>query len=254
MSAPSASIEARAYHVMREVEDVHWWFDGMEHITRRLLEPILGQGTDLLDAGCGTGRNLRVLGGYGTVTGLDFSPVALGCCRERGFKRLVCGSVNALPFPDAAFDLVTSFDVLTSRGVDDRAALLEAIRVLRPGGYFLVRVAAYDWLRSRHDLEWAIAHRYHRAELRAKLSATGFEVRRISHANTWLFPAALLKRWSERWFPSCAGESDLQLGARPSLSAKIFRAILASEARFVAGGRLPFGLSVVALARKPSVV
>ena len=251
MPASLPSIEPRAYHIMREVEDAHWWFDGMEHITYRLLKPVLGQQPTILDAGCGTGRNLRFLGRHGTVTGLDFSTVALGCCRERGLQRLVCGSVNALPFPDAAFDLVTSFDVLTSQGVDDRAALSEAARVLRPGGYFFVRVAAYDWLRSRHDLEWAITHRYGRAELRAKLTAAGFEVQRASYANTWLLPAALLKRWSERWFPPRAGESDLQLGARPGVGAKIFRALLASEARFVAGAGLPFGLSLVALARKP---
>ena len=250
MSAPPASIEDHAYHTMRAVEDAHWWFDGMEHITRRLIKPVLGQDAHILDAGCGTGRNLRFLGGYGAVTGLDVSPVALGCCRERRFRRLVCGSVNALPFPDAVFDLVTSFDVLTSRGVRDADALREALRVLRPGGHFLVRVAAYNWLRSRHDLEWAITHRYHRAELCAKLSTAGFEVRRASYANTWLFPAALLKRFSERWFPPRVGESDLQLGARPSFGAKIFRALLASEARFVAGSGLPFGLSLVTLAQK----
>ena len=204
----------------------------------------------MLDAGCGTGRNLRFLGGYGKVTGMDFSTVALGCCRERGFERLVCGSVNALPFPDAAFDLVTSFDVLTSQGVDDRAALAEAARVLRPGGYCFVRVAAYDWLRSRHDLEWAITHRYQRRELCGKLAVAGFEVQRASYANTWLFPAAVLKRWSEKWFPPRAGESDLLLGAKPGVGATIFRGLLASEARFVAGVGLPFGLSLVALARK----
>ena len=93
-------IEPRAYHIMREVEDAHWWFNGMEHITRRLLKPVIGQGVAMLDAGCGTGRNLRFLGRYGKVTGMDYSTVALGCCRERGFERLVCGSVNALPFPD----------------------------------------------------------------------------------------------------------------------------------------------------------
>ncbi len=250
MSEPILPIEPRAYHIMREVEDAHWWFDGMEHITRGLLKPVVGQGSVILDAGCGTGRNLRFLARYGTVTGMDFSTVALGCCRGRGFERLVCGSVNALPFPEAAFDLVTSFDVLTSQGVNDRAALPEAARVLRPGGHFLVRVAAYDWLRSRHDLEWAITHRYHRAELCTKVAAAGFEVRRASYANTFLFPAALLKRWSERWFPPRAGESDLQIGARPSLGAKIFRTLLASEAPFVAGSGLPFGLSLIVLARK----
>lgn len=245
-----SSIEPRAYRIMREVEDAHWWFDGMEHITHRLLKPFLGQRPTMLDAGCGTGRNLRFLQRHGQVTGLDVSPVALECCRERGCGRLVCGSVNALPFADGTFDLVTSFDVFTSQGVDDGVALREVSRVLRLGGIFFVRVAAYDWLRSRHDLEWAITHRYHRAELRGKLAAAGFEMLKISYANTWLLPVALMKRWSEHWFPLRSGDSDLQLGARPSLGAHVLRATLASEARWVAGWGLPFGLSLVALARK----
>ena len=249
-SAALPPIEPRAYRIMRAVEDAHWWFDGMETITRRLLEPILQPGAAILDAGCGTGRNLDFLSRYGTVTGLDFSMVALDCCRERGHDRLICGSANALPFADRTFDLVTSFDVLTSQGVEDRAALPEAARVLRRDGHLFVRVASYDWLRSRHDLEWAITHRYHRAELRQKLDAAGFEVCKISYANTCLLPAALLKRWSERWFPPAAGESDLELGARPGLAAKFFRRVLASEARWIAGRGLPFGLSLVALARK----
>ena len=244
-------IEPRAYRTMRAVEDTHWWFDGMESITRRLLEPVPRPGAAILDAGCGTGRNLRFLGGYGTVTGLDFSAVALDCCRERGLGRLVRGSVNVLPFAAETFDLVTSFDVLTSQGVDDRAALKEAARVLRPGGHFFVRVAAYDWLRSRHDLEWAITHRYVRDELRAKLVAAGLVVEKASYANTFLFPLALLKRWSEKWVPPGTNDSDLKIGARPTAATGLFRALLASERGWVAGRGLPFGLSLVALARKP---
>ena len=102
----------------------------------------------VLDAGCGTGRNVRFLARYGEVTGLDFSPVALDCCRQRGLTRLVRGSANALPFAAGSFDLVTSFDVLTSGGVQDAEALPESARVLRPGGHLLVRVAAYDALRG----------------------------------------------------------------------------------------------------------
>lgn len=251
-TSPLPPIAARAYRTMRAVEDAHWWFDGMESITQELLAPILKPGSDILDAGCGTGRNLGFLSRYGTVTGLDFSNVALGCCRERGCGRLVRGSVNTLPFAADAFDLVTSFDVLTSQGVDDHAALPEAARVLRPGGYFFVRVAAYDWLRSRHDLEWAITHRYARGELCAKLTAAGFAMQKASYANTFLFPAAVLKRWSEKWFPPRADESDLELGARPTRTTGLFRALLASERRWVTGRGLPFGLSLVALARKPN--
>ena len=250
-------ITERAYRIMREVEDAHWWFDGMETITRRLLDATAGAGAPpgrtVLDAGCGTGRNLRFLARYGVATGLDFSPVALECCRARGLTRLVRGSANALPFASGSFDLVTSFDVLTSGGVDDAQALPESARVLRPGGCLLVRVAAYDRLRGgRHDEEWNIHHRYDRAELRAKMAAAGFEILRASYANTFLFPVALAKRELERFFPPKSEESDLQMGAGKSLGGRVLGALLASEARWVAGeGRgLPFGLSLYVVGRK----
>lgn len=260
---PAASpIADSAFRVMRRVEDAHWWFDGMETITARLLDrwlPPAEAPRRALDAGCGTGRNLRFLserlGGPERVVGLDYSALALDCCVERGFSgRLTRGSVNALPFADAAFDLVTAFDVLVTQGVDDRAALREFARVLRPGGRLLLRVAAYDWLRGRHDLEWAVARRYSRRDLREKLAAAGFGDTRLSHANFWLLPVAVLKRFLERFRPP-ASESDLSLSAgSASLAGRLLRAVLASEAPLAARlpGGLPWGLSLFALARKPA--
>ena len=251
-SRMTAPIEAGAYRRMRNVEDAHWWFDGMERITARLLRDAgVGENAEILDAGCGSGRNLGFLAAYGRVTGLDISPLALALCAERGRPRLTRGSVNALPFADGVFDLVTSFDVLMTRGIDDRAALAEFARVLRPGGKALVRVPAYDWLRGRHDKEWAVARRYSRPELREKLLAAGLTPDRISHANAWLLPAAMIKRFAERLFPPAPGASDLAIGAGGW--ARALAALLASEAPLVARGKgLPCGLSVFALAHKPA--
>lgn len=255
--AISSGVAPRAYDIMREVEDAHWWFDAMESITGRTLDrhPPIGEVRDVLDAGCGTGRNLRYLARRhpkAAVNGLDVSPVALRHCRSRGLARLVGGSAAALPFADGSFDLVTNFDVLTARSVDEGAALREFSRVLRPGGRLFIRVAAYDFLRGRHDDEWNIGRRYRRGELREKLVRAGLRVRVASYANTLLFPVAVAKRWAEAVFSPKEETSDLQIGAGGSLTARALRAVLASEGRWVAAGALPFGLSVVALAEKPT--
>ena len=251
----SGGVSPQAYETMRAVEDAHWWFDAMEHITSRLLATTgTGSPDAVLDAGCGTGRNLRFLKRRfpaATVMGLDSSPVALDHCKKRGFARLVNGSVNALPFASDTFDLVTSFDVLTADSVNEPLALREHLRVLRPGGRLLVRVAAYNFLRSRHDAEWNIGRRYTRQGLRTTLIQAGFEVKSISYANTFLFPVALAKRWAERLIPPSVGDSDLQIGAGASPAASALRAILASEAPWVVRSWLPFGLSIITLADKP---
>lgn len=244
-------IEPAAYRRMRAVEDAHWWFDGMERITARLLgdEPY----PETLDAGCGAGRNLGFLARYGRVTGMDVSPLALALCAERGHGRLIGGSLNALPFAGGSFDLVTSFDVLMTAGVDDAAALAECGRVLRPGGRLLVRVPAYDWLRGRHDVEWAVARRYTRAGLSAKIAAAGLEVDHATYANTWLLPVAAIKRLAESILPPGAGASDLELGAGRGRVGRGLAALLASEAPLAASrAGLPWGLSVFALAHKPA--
>ena len=252
------TVTPHAYGIMREVEDAHWWFDAMEAITTRLLRRC-GPWTvrDALDAGCGTGRNLvflsRLYGPQTTVTGVDYSPVALGHCQGRGLARLVRGSVDALPLRADSFDLVTSFDVLTAGTVDDAAALREMARVLRPGGRLLMRVAAYDFLRSRHDREWNIVRRYRRGSLRRKLADAGLRVLVSSYANTWLFPVALVKRGSEVFRAPSEETSDLQIGAGRGWMPTLLRALMTSERRWVAAGLLPFGLSLYALAEKPAV-
>ena len=237
------------YRIMYDTEDRLWWYRGMERITRLLAERSYkpGQKLKILDAGCGTGAAMHCLASYGTVTGLDFSSHALRFCRQRGEARLARGSVTDLPFRDASFDLVTCFDVLSVRGVDDSKALREFRRVLVPGGRVILRLPAYGWLRGAHDRAVETGHRYRISEIKAKMAGAGIEVEHASYANMWLFPIAVLKRWAEPLLPRQAG-SDLTLSVGPLN--RIFQYILASEAPLIASRGLPFGLSVVAVGRR----
>ncbi len=241
------------YEVMFRVEDTHWWYRGMQSITRAVLDRAIGRGRDLriLDAGCGSGAVMGYLADYGRVTGFDFAAEALHFCRMRGRDRLSRASVLALPYAGASFDLVTSFDVLCERAVvDDEAALREFARVLRRGGHVLLRLPAYNWLRGKHDEAVHIRHRYTTRELADRLRRAGFEAEWTSYANMLLFPIAALKRASERVLPSRQAGSDLTLGA--GFTNAPLRWLLGLEAPFVARMGLPFGLTVVALAQKCS--
>lgn len=236
---------------MYQAEQVHWWYLGMQAITRAMLDRYMQNGDmQILDAGCGTGGAMAAcLPRYGQVTGCDSSTLALRYCQERAINQIAQASVTALPFPSGSFDLITSFDVLYERGVDSpAAALAEFKRILRPAGKLLLRLPAYDWLRGHHDQAVHTGRRFDARSLSNLLEISGLRLLHITYANTFLFPLAILKRLLERVFPPATGSSDLTLGA--GLFNPLLTRILSAEAPIATSQGLPFGLSVVAIAQK----
>jgi SAM-dependent methyltransferase len=238
------------YEVMYQVEDRHWWYLGMEQITCSVLDQAVGHGRNLavLDAGCGTGAVMQYLARYGRVTGIDYAAAALHYSSLRGHNRLAQASIMQLPFAEQGFDLIASFDVLSEAGVDDGIALQELARVLRPGGYLLLRLPAFHWMHGWHDVAVNVTHRYTRTEIAQKLKRVGLTPIKTSYANTFLFPIALAKRWSERLKARPTTHSDLAINPGPLN--RVLRTILSAEAPLVRSIGLPFGLTVVALAQK----
>ena len=104
-----------------------------------------------LEVGIGTGLNLPHYAPGAELVGLDPEPEMLALARRRADElgravTLVEGSAMALPFPDGSFDSVVCTFVLC--GVpDDRSAVAEMVRVLRPGGRLLLadHVVATAW-------------------------------------------------------------------------------------------------------------
>ncbi|HTP09690.1 MAG TPA: class I SAM-dependent methyltransferase, partial [Anaerolineae bacterium] len=168
--------------------------------------------------------------------------------RRRGYVRLVQASVSAIPLARECFDLIVSFDVICDYGVDDGQALAEFARILKPGGLAMLRLPAYEWLHGKHDVATHNSHRYTRGEIGVKLQRSGFTLLQLSYANMFLFPIAAAKRLSERLLAPHQTGSDLTLESGPLNG--VLRAILSSEAALLDGHNLPFGLTVVAVARK----
>lgn len=240
------------YERMYQAEESHWWYAGMRAISFALLDAALphglGQGARILDAGCGTGTNLLHLARRGRACGVDLSPEALRFCRRRGVS-VARASLLALPFGDASFDLVTAFDVLYHRWVeDDQRAMRELARVLRPGGLLLVREPALRALWGAHDEAVHSRHRYTRSELVRLLEAAGLRIERASYANALLLPLAALRRGLDR----LTGRQGSDVQTLPSPLDWAFRRALGLEARLVRRVSLPLGVSVVALARRPA--
>jgi SAM-dependent methyltransferase len=246
-------VKPAEYRRMYEAEEAQWWYAGQREIALALLEPALrglapaGRPLRMLDAGCGTGYNLVALARHGRAFGVDLAPEAIAFCRERkvGAAR---ASLLALPFADASFDVVVSFDVLYHAWVgDDRAAVVETARVLRPGGLFLVRVPALEALRGAHDAEVLSRHRYTRGELTSLLAGRGLQVLRSTYCNSLLLPLLLARRTLDR----ITGRTGSDVGFLPAPLEWAFARVLRVEAALVARGlALPLGASVLALARR----
>jgi SAM-dependent methyltransferase len=207
----------------------------------------------ILDAGAGTGGNLRWLSRFGSAYGIDLAREALRFCRARSLTTVARASVTDLPYRDATFDLVTSFDVIYHLGVsDDVAALSEAARVLKPGGTLLVRVPAFDALRSAHDAAVHTRQRYTLGELREKVQRAGLQVRRATYANGLLFPLAAASRLATRSRPGRPAEHEDRSDVRPAapLANAVFGAALAAEAALLTRWDLPAGLSALVVAER----
>jgi len=243
-------MNVQEYARMFEAEETQWWYAGMRAISFALLDAA-GSGAPrpprILDAGCGTGNNLKHLAARGSAVGVDISEEALGFCRARGVVVARAGLLE-LPFPDGSFDWVTSFDVLYHRWVsDDRAAMAELARVVRPGGLVLVRVPALKLLWGAHDEAVHSRHRYTRKEVVSLLEGAGLRVERATYANTLLLPLVAARRGLDR----LTGRHGSDVGFLPAPFEWAFRQALLLEARLVGRASLPLGASVFALGRKP---
>ena len=233
-------------------EDRHWWYRGRRRVLERVIEdlrlPAGGHPIRILDAGCGSGRNMIELARHGTVTGIELSETSVRLARERGVGELIEGSVLEMPFPTDSFELATSLDVIEHLQ-DDLAALRELRRVVAPGGALLVTVPAYQWLWSGHDEINHHHRRYTRRSLLHVAEQAGWKPVRTTYFNSLLLPVAIALRVLDR-FSSKTTESSLDLWVPPAPLNWLLQRPLELEAALIGGsGRIPAGLSLLAVLR-----
>ena len=166
---------------------------------------MIGRDYDVLDVGCGGGRNVQYFlerCDKGTVTGIDMSEMSVKVSKEvnseeieKGRCRILQGNVTALPFDELSFDIVTAFETVYywPSIVDSFKGILN---VLRRGGRFMICNEADEinertqsWVdRIGHDMKV-----YNAEQLKGYLEEAGFtdiEVHRIPE-NQWLCLVAM---------------------------------------------------------------
>lgn len=253
-------MEPSFYETYYRHENSHWWFRWRYELITGLVGALNPSPTfRILDAGCGTGQMLRHLTRFGHAVGVDSSPEAIHFAASRDVDRLVLGSIFDLPFAPDSFDCVLSLDVIEH--VDDDRELVRALySVVKPGGHLIVTVPAFQALWSEHDeVNWH-KRRYRSSQLEQLLHETGLEIERMTYCNTFLFGPILaarkLKNLKNRFVPrrdrAALPDSDLNELPKPLNEALVW--LMRAERRLMRRRDLPFGVSLLAIARKPLAV
>jgi SAM-dependent methyltransferase len=203
--------------------------------------------------GCSGGPLIQQLhaDGYRRVTGIDISPAAIALCRQRDLVDTYVMDAQKLSFPDGRFDVITASDVLEHLA-DAPGAIREWRRLLKPGGVLIVFVPAFQFLWSEHDEANKHYRRYRRAELRQLLAANALVVERSSYWNSLLFFPVALVRLLKRCLPQKRASDEGDLFVVPKVINRMLTWLLRRENGWLRrGGNFPFGVSVLAVARKP---
>jgi SAM-dependent methyltransferase len=246
----------RLLELTYRAEQSHFWFRGF----RQYMKPALTRATAgvakprILDCGCGTGSNLEMLAPYGDATGFDLTRIGTEFARAHG-HRVAQASISDIPFRGGIFDLVTSFDVFqTLPDAVERAGILEMSRVLKPGGWLLMHVAALEILHGKHSVLSEETRRYTRRSLRALVEGAGFTIDRLTFDHFSLLPIMLPVRVWHRLTAKdgvvAAGENEITVPIAPVNTA--LSALVSLEALALRAVDMPIGSSLMCLARKPS--
>jgi SAM-dependent methyltransferase len=245
-------METNEYASMFHLEDFYWWFVARRQLVEDLLGRVLSPNRNKLvvDIGCGTGANERVLSQFGKVISVDFSVDALRFCSSRGMKGLLSCNAEDIPIRTGVVDAITILDCLEHVD-DDLIALSEMYRILRPGGILLLTVPAYGFLWSEHDEALHHRRRYGSMELKNKMESVGFGLEQVSFFITTMFFPILALRVLQNLFKNDVHPQTTHI-LLPHWINSLLISILAIERMLCKRGlNLPFGVSLVAVGTKP---
>ena len=242
-------MEKDIYRRMAAQETEHWWFTGRRSILRKTMAHYSPQAGDLaiLEAGCGTGGNLRLLSEFGTVSGFELDEDACRVAARSGVP-IVRGCLpDEVPFEDNSFDMIALFDVL-EHVKEDRESLSKLYKLLKPGGRLFITVPAFPSLWSHHDVRHHHFRRYRKNPLKRLIEETGFQVIRLSHYNFLLAPIVVMTRLYHNLSNNSHSDDEKM---PPGWLNRLLRGIFSFEGNLLMRMDLPVGISLMAVAERP---
>lgn len=240
-----------AHEAIAAAEARHFWFDSRRRLVVSALSRHAEKAQSLLEVGCGTGfvlEGVRRARPHLALTGTDVLVSSLSRTAQRlPDATLLQMDARRIPFREE-FDVILALDVV-EHIEDDRAALAEMARTLRPGGVLILTVPQHPWLWSAVDVWSGHQRRYERAALRQRLCEGGLRVERLTSFSALILPLLALARHRPKpatFDPLAELRISAPLNALLRLPAALERGLIGAGVSFPAGG------SLLAVARRPS--
>jgi SAM-dependent methyltransferase len=236
------------YDVESKVESFHWWFVGRRRLLKFLLSSInIPKNHLIIDAGCGTGSNLRALASWGyNVIGLDRSHHALSLVRTKGNFPLLSGDLNQLPIKMKSVGIIIALDILEHLENDENG-IREIYHTLTKAGALILTVPAFNSLWGIQDIVTGHKRRYSKEGITSKLTKAGFIVLDSSYFNFFLFFPILIARRMIRLI-------GLKIKSENNINSPLInfflKIIFSSELYILKYFAFPFGVSIYCVAIK----
>ena len=252
-SAEALSFPDDAWDRLINLEDKSFWF---QHRSRCIIEAVrrTSPSSAIFDVGGGNGFVSKALceAGFEAVLVEPGAPGALNA-KRRGVNTVVCAPFDRRYFKERTIEAAALFDVI-EHIEDDAAFLREVKELMRPNAHLFVTVPAYSWLWSQSDVGGGHYRRYNAQALRLLLASCGFESIFDSYFFSYLpIPSFLMRALPYRLGirrKDTAEASSRQLAPGKQASAVLNWFGNRELTRFRKGKRIPFGGSLLIVARK----
>lgn len=244
-------MDREVYDRLDQLEDRHWWFSARRAILERVIRDnaLKGERIKILEAGCGTGGNLKMLGALGDLVAFEPDDDARKLAATKSDCEIRHGTLpDGNPYKDEKFDLIVAFDVIEHVEQDEES--LAALRQsLAPGGKLIMTVPALPWMWSAHDERHHHFRRYTRDSLAATLKNAGYRAVDLTYFNTLLFPLIA----GVRAVKKLCGMSEAEDDAMPPAPVNaVLRSVFAAERFLIGRIPLPIGVSLMAVVESPA--
>ncbi len=249
-AGPTGGYDPRHFDQLFQLEAASFWFKGRSDLINWALDKQFPAAESFLELGCGTGYvvdRVRQIHPDWRLVGTELFEEGLDKARIRMPAGVELRQMDATQVPyDAEFDVVGAFDVIEH--IEPAPEVLAGMfRAVKPGGGLLITVPQHKWLWSEADVAAHHVKRYTKKELRAEITAAGFEVVRIASFVSVLLPAMMASRLLKK----DAGNVEEELDMAAPINKACYAVMRLESALIRAGINFPAGGSLLAIARRP---